>query len=371
MKTRNLWAVSLFLLSGTAGAASAADTVPLAETTAPWLSLLKSGDAAVRDAAGKALAEIVRKHPAAAGELVNRMSVEENAEILAEHERRLVTLAKESPATVSAFIQMMKQKGTNYRVRNFGVKVLSQVGPAVATPELINAFTETYCPVPGSFMRVLRALGKDAGPILAVGYRHPEANVRKWSTISLRVIGRNEPTIQKLFNDLQAEGGLLLKLKDGTSEERVAAIAPLAQMAHTTPGTGTLLVKFLADVTDKDAQAEGQKHLIVLGRESSEVVEALLAGVRGKNYRLRGLALKILPKVGPGLNCNATLEALADHYCPVPYLMQRILIAAGPDSLPVLSVAQKHTNPEIREAAEEILKRMPKPATAAAVTATP
>jgi len=207
MKTRSLWVVSLFLLAGAAGSATAADTIPLAEMTGPWLGLLKSPDASVRNAAGKVLADIVRKHPAAAVELVNRMATEENGELSAEHEKRLVPLAKDSPATVSALIKMIRERGTNYRARNFGVKVLSQIGPAAATPELINAFAETYCPVRGSVMRVLRSLGKDAGPILATGYRHPDAKVRKLSTNTLILIGRTEPTIQKLLNDLQGEGG--------------------------------------------------------------------------------------------------------------------------------------------------------------------
>ena len=35
----------------------------------------------------------IRKHPAAAGDLVKRMAAEENGDLLAEHERRLVPLA--------------------------------------------------------------------------------------------------------------------------------------------------------------------------------------------------------------------------------------------------------------------------------------
>ena len=141
--------------------------------TAPWLGLLRSGDAAVRNAAGTALVDIVRKHPAAASDLVRRMADEENGGVAAEHERRLVPLAKESPATVSALIRLIRDKGTNYRARNFGVKVLSQVGPAAATPEFVDALAETYCPVPGAFLRIMRALGKDAAPILTAGYPAP------------------------------------------------------------------------------------------------------------------------------------------------------------------------------------------------------
>jgi hypothetical protein len=216
---RSGWVMALFLLARAAGSSSAApvgrhfqpDTVPLAEVTAPLLGMLKSRDAAVRNAAGTALVDIVRKHPDDASDLVKRMAEEENGDVLAEHEWRLVPLAKESPATVLAFIRLIRDKGTNYRARNFGVKVLSQVGPAVATPEFVDALAETYCPVPGSFLRILRALGKDAAPILSAGFRHPDANVRKWSTIGLRVIGRTEPTIQKLFEGLQAEAPLLQK----------------------------------------------------------------------------------------------------------------------------------------------------------------
>ncbi len=209
-KTRNLWIVALVFLVGANGIANAAhavrpDSVPLTDVTAPWLDMLKSKDAAMRNAAGTILVDIVRKHPAAAGDLVKCMAAEENGDVLAEHERRLVALAKESPATVSAFIRLIKDKGTNYRARNFGVKVLSQVGPVVGTSEFVDAMAETYCPVPGAFLRIMRALGKDAAPILTTGFRHPNANVRKWSTIGLRTIGRTEPTIQKLFEGLQAE----------------------------------------------------------------------------------------------------------------------------------------------------------------------
>ncbi len=368
MKTRNLWMVALFLVAGSAGSASAANNVPLAEMTAPWLGLLKSQDAAVRNAAGTTLVNIVRKHPAAASDLVRHMAAEENGAVSAEHERLLVPLAKESPATVSAFIRLIRDRGTNYRARNFGVKVLSQVGPAVGTPEFVDAMAETYCPVPGAYLRILRAMGKEAGPILATGYRHPDANVRKWSTIGLRNIGRTEPTIQKLLNDLQAEGGLLLKLRDGAQADRIAAITALAEMARTTPGTSTLLVNFLKNVNDKDVLTAAESRLVTLGRESPEAVAALVTAVRSKDsYRVRMVAMKVLPKVGGTLNCKATVEALGEHYCPVPSMMRRILLAAGSDALPVLSVARNHANPDIREAAERIFSVMPRPAAAVAI----
>ena len=184
------------------------------------------------------------------------------------------------------------------------------------------------------------------------------------------MIGRTEPTIQKLFDGLQAEPPLLQKVREGAPADRIAAVAALAELARTTPGTATALVNALKDVSDKDVLAEAESRLIALGRESPEVVAALVAGVRSKDdYRLRSLAMKVLPKVGATLNCKETVEALGDHYCPVPGMMRRILLAAGPDALPVLSVALKHANPEIRAAAESILQRMPRPA--AAVGATP
>ncbi len=366
MKTRNVWMAALFLMTCAGGTASATDTVLLTEMTASWFGLLKSGDMAVRNAASGALADIVRKHPAAANDVVQRMAAEENGDISAEHVSRLVPLAKESPATVSAFIRLIRHSGTNYRARNFGVKVLSQVGPAAATPEFVEALAETYCPVPGAYWRILRAMGKDAAPVLAAGYRHPNEVIRKRSTAFLRSIGRTDPIIQKLFNDLQAEGGLLLKLRDGTPPDRIAAIGALAEMARTTPGTGALLVNSMKNVTDKTVVAEAESRLVTLGRESPETVAALLAGVRAKDtYRVRILAMKVLPKVGPMLNCTATIEALADDYCPVPHMMRRILLAAGSDALPVLSVAQTHPNQVIRAAAENILKQLPRPVAAA------
>jgi len=372
MKTRNLWVVGLFLLAGAAGTASAAEAVPLAEVTAPWLEMLKSGDAAVRNAAGTVLLDIARKHPAAANELINRMAVEANGDVLAEHERRVVPLAKESPATVSAFIRLIRDRNTNYRARNFGVKVLSQVGPAAATLEFVDALAVTYCPVPGAFLRIMRAMGKDAAPILTAGFRHPDANVRKWSTIGLRVIGRTEPTIQKLFEGLQAEAPLLQKMREGTPADRVVAVADLAELARTTPGTATALINALKNVYDRDVLVEAEGRLIALGRESPEVVAVLVAGVRsGGDYRLRNLALKVLPKVGANLNCNETVEALGDRSCPVPGAMRRILVAAGPDAVPVLSVAMKHPNPEIRGAAENILQRMPRLAAVVGATLKP
>jgi HEAT repeat protein len=378
MNMRNLWVVALFLLAGTAGIANAAtpvpaaDPVPLAEMTARWLPLLRSGEPAVRSVAAAALAEIVRKHPAAAIELVQWMATEENGGVAAEHERCLVPLAKESPATVSAFLRLIRDRGTNYRARNFAVKVLSQVGPAVATSEFVESLSETYCPVPGAHLRIMRALGKDAAPILTAGFRHPNANVRKWATIGLRVIGRTEPTIQKLFDALQAESLLLKKMGEGTPMDRVAAVAALAELARTTPGTATALVNALNNVSDKDVLAEAESRLVVLGRESHEVVAALLAGVRSEgDYRLRRLAMKVLPKVGANLNCTATVEALGDHHCPVPGAMRLILIKAGSDALPVLGTALTHANADIRRAAEVILQRMPRPATEAVATPKP
>ena len=126
MTMRNLCA--LIFLAGVAGIASAADAVSLSETTGPLLGLLKSGDSAVRNAAGTILVDIVRKHPAAAGDMVKRMAAEVNGEVSAEHERRLVPLAKESPATVSALIRLIREKSTKYQTRNFGVKVLNAAG---------------------------------------------------------------------------------------------------------------------------------------------------------------------------------------------------------------------------------------------------
>ena len=366
MKTRNVWIAALFLITGTAGTASAADTVPLTEMTASWFGLLKSGDMAVRNAASGALADIVRKHPAAANDVVQRMAAEENGDISAEYVSRLVPLAKESPATVSAFIRLIRHSGTNYRARNFGVKVLSQVGPAAATPEFVDALAETYCPVPGAYWRILRAMGKDAAPVLAAGYRHPNEVIRKRSTAFLRSIGRTEPIIQKLFNDLQAEGGLLLKLRDGTPPDRIAAIGALAEMARTTPGTGALLVSHMKHVTDKAVIAEAESRLVALGRESPETVAALLAGVRARDTnRVRFLAMKVLPKVGPMLNIKETINAMADDYCPVPYVMRRILLAAGADALPIVNIARTHANPDVRAAADEIFQQMVRTAASA------
>lgn len=359
MKTRNLCLVALFLFAGAARSSAATDKVPLPEVTGPWLDLLKSRDAGTRHAAGTILVDIVRKHPAAANDLVLRMAAEENTDVLVEHEQRLVPLAKESPATVSALIRMIREKQTNYRARNFGVKVLSQVGPAAATPEFVEALAETYCPVPGAYFRIMRALGKDAAPILTAGYRHPDANVRKRSQAALMMIGRTEPTIQKLFEGLQAEPALLQKLREGTPAERVAAVAGLAEIARTTPGTATALANALKNVTDKDVLAEAESRFVTLGRESPEAVAALVAGIRTRdNYRLRMVALKALPKIGANLNCNATVEALGDKYCPVPYMMKRVLLAAGSDALPVLNVARQHANPDVRNAAENILQQM-------------
>ena len=350
--------------------------MPLGEVTGPWLGLLKSGDPAVRDAAAAALVDIVRKHPAAAGDLVQRMAEEENAGVLAEHERRLVPLAKESPATVSAFIRLIRDRGTNYRARNFGVKVLSQVGPQIsslgATPEFVDALSETYCPVPGAFLRIMRAMGKDAAPILTAGFRHSNPTIRNRATIGLRMLGRTEPTIQKLFEALQAETPLVKKMQEGAPADRVAAVAALAELARTTPGTATVLVNALKNVADKDVLAEAEGRLISLGRESHEVVAALVAGIRSDDdYRLRRLAVKVLPKVGSNLYCNEMVEALADDSCPVPYAMQQILVKAGPDGLPVLGAALQHANPAIRKAAENVLRRMPRPAAVTGATSAP
>lgn len=372
MKSRSRWLVALFLLPVAAGKTSAADTIPLAEATAPWMGLLKSGDVAVRNAAWTALADIIRKHPVAAGDVVKRMAEEENTDLSAEHERRLVPLSKQSPAAVSAFIRLIKDKGTNYRVRNFSVKVLSQSGPAAATPEFVEALAETYCPVPGSFFRIMRALGKDAAPILAAGYRHPNSTIRNRAIAGLRMIGRTEPTIQRLFEDLQAEPPLVQKIREGTPAERIDAIAALAELVPTTPGAATVLVQALKNVSDKDVLAEAEVRLITLGRGSHEVVATLVAAVRSEDdYNLRKLAVRVLPMVGSGINCKEMVEALGDQECPVPGAMRRILIAAGPDALPVLSVAQKHANSEIRMAAEYILKRMPKPADTASAVSNP
>jgi hypothetical protein len=112
---------------------------------------------------------------------------------------------------------------------------------------------------------------------------------------------------------------------------------------------------------------------VALGRESPEAVAALVKAVRSKdNYRGRFVALKELPKVGAAtLNCKETVEALGDPYCPVPGMMRRILLAAGPDALPVLSVARFNANPEIRGAAERILQALPRPAGAVGATPNP
>lgn len=363
MNARQFWLLALCLLASATGRASGADTVPLADMTAPWLALLRSGDPPVRAAATKALGDIVRKHPAAARDLVRSMATEDNAGVAAEHEQSLVPLAKESPATVSALIRLIRERETNYRARNFGVKVLSQVGPAVGTKEFIDSMAETYCPVPGAFLRILRALGKESAPILAAAYRHPDANVRKWSTIGIRVVGRTEPTIKVLAETLAAEPALLEKLRTGTSAERVSAVGGLAELARTTPGTTTLLVNALQDVSDQNVLTEAQHRLTTLGRESSEVVLALLAGIRNEDsYRVRSLAVKVLPRVGSMLNCKETVAALGDDSCPVPGTMRRILLAAGPDALPVLQAALQHTNPVIRSTAQSILQRMPRPA---------
>lgn len=372
MKTPNLWVVALFLLAGAAGIANAADPVPLGEVTAPWLGLLRSGEPAVRTAASAALVDIVRKHPAAANDLVRCMAAEENGGVAADYERCLAPLAKESPATVSALIRLLREPETNYRARNFGVKVLSQVGPPAATREFVEAMAETHCPVPGAFLRVLRALGKDATPVLTAGFRHPNPTIRNRATIALRIMVRTDPAIQKLFDALQAEPPLLQKMRESAPADRAAAVAALAELARTTPGTATLLVNTLKDVSDKDVLAEAEGRLMALGRESPEVVAALVAGVRSvDDYRLRRLALKVLPKVGATLNCKETVEALGDHSCPVPGAMRRILLAAGPDALPVLSVALKHANPDIRAAAENILPRIPRPAAVAGATPKP
>jgi hypothetical protein len=362
MKTRNLWVVALFLLASVAGGATAADTVPLGEVTGPWLPLLRSGNPEVRTAASTALVGIVRKYPAAASELVAWLAGEGNPGVSAEHEGRLVPLAKESPATVSALIRLIRQHDTDYRARNFCVKVLSQVGAAAATPEFVESLSETYCPVPGSYLRVMRALGRDAIPILSAAFRHPHENVRKWGNIGLRVMSRTDPVIQNLWNGLQAESPLLQKLREGTPADRVVAVADLAALARTVPGTATLLVNALKNETDRAVLVEAEGRLIGLGRESHELVAALVAGVRSEDdYNLRRLALKVLPRVGANLNCTEMVEALGDHSCPVPGAVRRILLAAGPDALPVLSTALKHSQPDIRAAAEIILKRMPQP----------
>jgi HEAT repeat protein len=363
MKTRKLWVVALFLLACTAGIANAVDPVPLSEATGPWLGLLRSENPALRTAAGAALADIVRKHPTVARDLVRSMADEGDASVIAEHERRLVALAKESPATVSALIRLIRELESNYRARNFGVKVLSQVGPAAATPEFVEALAETHCPVPGAFLRVMRSLGKNATPILTAGFRHANPTIRNRAAIGLRVLGRTDPAIQKLFDALQAEPPLVQKLREGAFCERIVAVTVLAELARTTPGTATILVNALKDISDKDVLVEAEGRLIALGRESPEVVAALVAAVRSEDdYHLRKLALKVLPKVGATLNCKETVEALGDDSCPVPGAMRRILLAAGPDALPVLSAALKHGNPEIRRAAENILQRMPRPA---------
>lgn len=367
MKTRNCSIAALVLLFGAVGIATATplppEPVSLAEMTAPWLGMLRSENAALRTAAGPALVDIVRKHPSVAGDLVRGMAAETDGAVVGEHERRLVTLAKESPATVSALIGLIREPKTHYRARNFGVKVLSQVGPAAATPEFVEALAETHCPVPHAFLRVMRALGKDAIPVLTAGFRHANPTIRMKATFGLRVMGRTDPAIQKLFDALQAEGAQVQKLRDGTSAERVAAVSALAEIARTNPGTATVLVNSLRDnISDKDVRAEAVNRLTALGRESPEVVAALVKEIRNKdNRRLWGLAMTVLPKVGTTLNCKETVEALGDHYCPVPHIMQRILLAAGADAEPVLAAARKDANPEIRSAAERISQRMPKP----------
>jgi HEAT repeat protein len=351
---------ALLFMAGPAGRAEE-KKVTLPEVAAPWLDLLKSEDESVRKGATTILVELVRNHPALAKDLVNRMAAEGKNED--EHQAKLVPLAKESPATVSALIRLIREPSTDYRARNFGVKVLSRVGPTAATTEFVEALAETHCPVPGSFFRVMRAMGKDAIPILAAGFRHSDSNIHRRSEIALRVISRNEPAVKKVYEALQAEGARLQRLREATPAERIVIIGELAELAPSVPGTATLLVKAMNDQSDKDVLADAESQLIVLGRQLPEVAVALVAGIRSEDeYRLRKLAMKVLPKVGANLNCKEMVEALGDHHCPVPGTMNRILVLAGADALPVLQVAQKHANPDIRSAAERVLARIPKPA---------
>lgn len=358
---RTFWAAALTLFVGVT-ATSAGEAVPLAEATGPWLALLRSDNPALRTAAGAALADLVRKHPAAANDLVRGVATEADPAVAAEAERRLVALAKDSPATVSALIRLIREKETAYPARNFAVKVLSQAGPAAATPEFVEAMAETYCPVPGAYFRILRALGRDGTPVLVAGFRHANPFVRQRATNVLRVLGRTDPAMQKLFDGLQAEPPLLQKLRDGSPADRVAAVAALADLARTVPGTATRLVHALEEQTDKGVVAAAEDQLILLGRESPEAVAALVAGVRGEDgYRVRRLATKVLGQVGSGLNTKAVVEALGDDSCPVPYAMRKILLAAGPDAVPVLEAALKHDKPMIRAAAKDLLPKLPRP----------
>lgn len=372
MPTRILGALTLFLLASSTASANPASTVSLHEATEPWVNLLRSDNAALHAPAITALNDLIRKHPTAASEVVRSLSGEPNYERSLALAPRLVPLAKDSPATVSALIQLIKQRETPYPARNFCVAVLSQSGRVAATPELVDAMTETYCPVPGAYFRILRALGKDAAPALAVGYRHPNEMVRRRITALLNVLSRTEPVIQQLFERLKAEAPLLQKLRSSDPLERVNAMVALTELARTTPGTATVLIRNLKDERDTAVLAETQLRLSDLGRESPELVIALVAAVRSEDdYRLRNLAVKVLPKVGPNLNTREMVEALGDDECPVPGAMRRILLAAGPDALPVLSTALKHNNANIRSAAATILERMPRPATVAGATNQP
>jgi len=355
---RTVWVAAFTLFAGVA-AAPAAEAVPLADATGPWLALLRSEQPALRTAAGAALGDLVRKHPAAANDLVRGVATEADPGVAAEAERRLVALAKESPATVSALIRIIREKETAYPARNFAVKVLSQAGPAAATPEFVEAMAETYCPVPGAYFRILRVLGRDGTPVLVAGFRHANPFVRQRATNVLRVLGRTDPVMQKLFDGLQAEPPLLQKLREGTPADRIAAVAALADLARTVPGTAAQLLNTLEAVEDKAVQAEAENHLVLLGRDSAEAVAALVASVRSEDsYHVRRLAMKVLPKVGSNLNTAAVIEALGDDSCPVPGAMRRILLAAGPDAVPVLEAAQKHDKPMIRAVAANLLPRV-------------
>jgi len=141
-------------------------------------------------------------------------------------------------------------------------------------------------------------------------------------------------------------------LDDAAAQARLAAVTDLTQTALAEPMlAGASFDALLASAAKSSAAAEYDAGILEIARKSPAAAGKLILALRGTDRFRRNTALRLLPKLGAALSNPEMTAAFGDHYCPVPYMLRRVLIVAGPDAAEVVHVGLNHTDSGARRIA--------------------
>jgi alpha-L-fucosidase len=215
-------------------------------------------------------------------------------------------------------------------------------------PALLEAMNDADSEVRWRAELALGRVGSLSAPAIAEGLKSRDPRIRRAAAYVLGPIG---PRAQAAVPDLLRTG------RDPESSVRVWSVMALGLIAPRNPSVLPVLAEALHD-PDVDVLRVALRIVIKLGPDAKDLVPGLRGVLDHPDSELRWLACISFRQLGPagGIAAPRLVQLLSDPDAEVRTRAAQALSRMGEAAIPAIRVASEGADPQLRAAAEQVLK---------------